>query len=97
MGFLAKIAEIKTAWLYRDLEGKIYMECPQDMTNMSKVVCIILNKCISGLIKATRQYYKKAIEILKKVGLIGGNVDPCLYMKKIFAGQAISEAKRFTL
>ena len=29
-----------------------------------------------------KQYYKKAIEILKNLGFVGGNFDPCLYVKK---------------
>ena len=31
--------------------------------------------------KAARQYNEKAVEILKKVGFTGENVDLCLYMK----------------
>ena len=33
-----------------------------------------------------RQYYKKAIEILKNLGLVEGNVNPCLYVKKSAKG-----------
>ena len=33
-----------------------------------------------------KQYYKKAIEILKNLGFIGGNVNPCLYIKKSAKG-----------
>ena len=51
------------------------------MKGIGKDECIILDKCIYGLVQATRQYNKKAVEILKKVGFTGGNVDPCLYLK----------------
>ena len=44
--------------------------------------CIILNKCIFGLIQVARQYYKKAVKVLKKSRFIEGNVNPCLYLKK---------------
>ena len=26
------------------------------------------------------QYYKNSVQILKKLGFIGGNIDPCLYV-----------------
>ena len=52
------------------------------MSNVQKDDCIILNKCIYGLVQSARQYYEKAVKILKNLGFIGGNVDPCLYMKK---------------
>ena len=45
-----------------------------------------MNKCICGLVQAERQYYKKVIEILKKSGFVGGNVNPCLYIKKSAKG-----------
>ncbi len=34
------------------------------------------------LVQGARQYQKKAVEILKKIGFTGGDVDPCLYMKQ---------------
>ena len=33
-GYSAKIVNVETAFLYRDLEEEIYMECPQGMTNI---------------------------------------------------------------
>ena len=63
------------------------MECLQGIPIVNKDDCIILNKCIYGLVQETRQYYKKAVEILKKLGFIGGNVDSCLYAKKSLKGR----------
>ena len=80
-GFSAKIVNVETAFLYGDLEEKIYMECPQSMSDVGKNDCI-LNKCLYSLVLAKRRYYKEDIEILKKLGLIGGNVDPCLYVTR---------------
>ena len=45
-----------------------------------------LNKCIYGLVQTAWQYYKKAIEILKSSGFVGGSIDPCLYVKKSTKG-----------
>ena len=33
-GYLAKIVDVSTSFLYRDLEEEIYMECPQGMSKM---------------------------------------------------------------
>ena len=52
------------------------------MSDVQKDDCIILNKCIYGFVQAMRQCYKKAVEILKNLGFMGGNVDSCLYVKK---------------
>ena len=43
---------------------------------------VILSKCIYDLVQAARQYYKKTAKILKKLCLIGGSFDQCLYVKK---------------
>ena len=40
-GYLAKIVDVKTAFLYGDLEEEIYMECPQGMAGTKKDDCII--------------------------------------------------------
>ena len=63
-GHLAKIVDVETTFLYGDLEEKINMECPQKCPT-TKNNCIILNKCIYGLVQAACQYYKKAVKVLK--------------------------------
>ena len=55
-GYLTKIVNIETAFLYGDLEEEIYMECPQGMANIKKDDCIILNKCIYGIVQVACQY-----------------------------------------
>ena len=85
-GYSAKIVDVGTNFLYRDLNKEIYIECPQGMSDIESDNCIILNKCIYGNVQAARQYYKKAIKILKNSGFIGGNVYPCLYAKKSAKG-----------
>ena len=62
------------------------MKCPQGMSNVNRNGCIIFNKCIYGLVQAARQYYKKAIEMLKKAGFVGGNANPCFHVKKSAKG-----------
>ena len=62
------------------------MESPQGLTDVKMDDCIILDKCIYGLVQAARQYYIKAVEILKSTGFIGGSIDPCLNVKKSAKG-----------
>ena len=85
-GYMAKIVNIKTAFLYGDLDEEIYMECPQGMAAVKKDDCIIFKKCIYGLVQAAQQHYKKAMEILKSSGFEGGSIDPCLYVKRSAKG-----------
>ena len=82
-GYSAQIVDVETAFLYMDLEEEIYMECPQGMSDVGKVDCIILNKCIYGLVQAAWQYYKKAVKILKKLGFVGSNVDPFHMLRRM--------------
>ena len=85
LGLSAKIMDVKTAFLYGKLEEEIYMECPQGLPSKPNEV-LILDKCIYGLVQSVRQYHKKAVKILKKIGFEGGEVDPCLYMRRCAKG-----------
>ncbi len=39
---------------------------------------LALNKCIYDLVQAARQYHKRDLEVLCKIGFNGGDVDTCL-------------------
>ena len=43
---------------------------------------LVLDKCIYRLVQSARQYHKKTVIILKKIGFEGGEVAPCLYVRK---------------
>ena len=47
---------------------------------------IASNKCVYGLAKAVMHYYKKSVEIQKK--LIGDNINPYIFAKKSEKGIA---------
>ncbi len=81
-GLKAKIVDVETAFLYGNIEEEIFMECPLGMTNAEEDDALELNKCIYGLVQAARQYHKKAVEVLQKIGFNGGQVDPCLFWKQ---------------
>ena len=70
-GHSAEIVNVKTAFLYGDLNEEIYTECSQGLSDVGKDDCIILNKCIYGLVQAARQYYKKAVGILNNLAFLG--------------------------
>jgi len=78
----AKIVDVETAFLYGELEEEIYMECPPGMRNVTNDDILLLLQCIYGLVQAARQYYKKVVKILKKIGFRGGDVDPCLFSRQ---------------
>ena len=52
---------------------KIYMKCPQGISDIGKDNCIILNKYIYCLVQAARQYCKRPSKEFK---FVGDNVDP---------------------
>lgn len=52
--YKAKIIDVKTLFLYGDLEEEVYMEVPPGLKN-GKDAIMRLNKCIYGLVQASRQ------------------------------------------
>ena len=78
-GYSAKIVNVETAFLYGDLEEEMYMECPQGMSNVGKDDCIIFKALF-------KEQGNMAVKILKNLGFVGSNVDPCLYNKKSMKG-----------
>ena len=56
------------------------------MKGGSKENVLALRQCIYGLVQAARQYNKKIVDILKQIGFAGGDVDPCLLVKKTDKG-----------
>merc|ERR1712115_164360 len=89
-GYYSMIIDIETVFLYRYFEDgeKIYMNCPDGMTN-EQDECLELLKTIYGLVQASRQSYKKFIKSLKLVGFQGGLVDPCLMVKRMIQDSSI--------
>ena len=81
-GLSGKIVDVETAFLYGDLEEEIFMECPPGMKDVTSEDVLALQKCIYGLVQAARQYHKKIVSILKSIGFTGGDMDPCLLVRK---------------
>ena len=81
----AKLADVRTACLYGNLDEEIYMECPPGLKTIWDEI-LILDKCICGLIQAAHQYCKKTLEILCKLGFTGGDGDQCHFVWKSSKG-----------
>ena len=80
--------DVKTAYLYGDLEEDIYMEFPpwyEDVNQNGKYV-FKLNRGLYGLKQAGRQWNKKLDESLRKAGFIKSAQEPCIYYK-MFDGE----------
>lgn len=70
--------DIKTAFLYGDLDNLIYMKQSEGFDDGSGRVCQLL-KSLYGLKQAPRQWHYKFNEALKKLGFTPSNYDPCIY------------------
>lgn len=74
--------DIKTAFLYGELEEDIYMTIPKGLSCDANKVCK-LNKSLYGLKQAPRCWNSKFDSVLKKFGLVNSKVDQCVYVGTI--------------
>lgn len=70
--------DVKTAFLYGDLEDEIYLK-PPDGTNISSDKVCKLNKSLYGLKQAPYCWNKKFSNFLKEFGFVQSNSDKCVY------------------
>lgn len=70
--------DVKTAFLYGDLDETIYMDYPDGYPNPKNKVCRLI-KSLYGLKQAPRQWNKKFDSFLRKFNLHQSQVDRCLY------------------
>ncbi|KAJ0585764.1 putative RNA-directed DNA polymerase [Helianthus annuus] len=74
--------DVKTAFLNEDLDEDVYMKQPEGFKpeGQEQLVCK-LKKSIYGLKQASRQWYLKFDEVMKKQGFMKNQVDQCTYLK----------------
>ncbi|GJW12214.1 putative zinc finger, CCHC-type containing protein [Tanacetum coccineum] len=74
--------DIKTTFLNGDLHEDVYMAQPQGFKSKGQehLVCT-LKKSIYGLKQASRQWYLKFDEVMKKQNFFKNQVDQCVYLK----------------
>ena len=81
-GLSAKIVDVETAFLHGKLEEEVHMENPEGLEDSNDDEALLFLTTIYKIMQVSRQYYKKACDILRKIGFTGGDVDPCLFVKK---------------
>ncbi|KAL7568636.1 hypothetical protein ACA910_022734 [Epithemia clementina (nom. ined.)] len=80
--------DVETAFLYGELEEEIYMTVPDGYAEVTEeeidgaVYCCALLKSIYGLVQAARQFGKKFVSELKKLGFKASEADPCLLFRR---------------
>jgi len=77
----AIIIDIETAFLHGELDKEIYMDLLAGLNGESDE-CLLLLKVLYSLVQGTCQWWKKFVEILKKIRFQGGYADPCLMIKR---------------
>lgn len=84
--------DIKTAFLYGELQEEIYMQQPEGFVTSGKEeqVCRLL-KSIYGLKQASRAWNKKFHAFILKFGLTQSLADPCVYFRHLRKGEIDEE------
>ena len=74
--------DVKTAFLHGDLEEDIYMIQPEGFIaqGQENLVCK-LRKSLCGLKQVPKQWYKKFVSFMHKIGFKRCEVDHCCYVK----------------
>jgi len=79
------IIDVETTFLHRELDKEIYMDLPAGLDGKSDE-CLLLLKALYGLIQGMQQWWKKFVEILKRIKFQGGYANPCLMIKRLDDG-----------
>jgi len=73
--------DVKTAFLYSDLDEEIYMDQPDGYIDNQELVCR-LRKSLYGLKQAPRVWYKVMDAFFRRQGFEKSTCDPAVYIKK---------------
>ena len=91
-----QLMDIVTAYLYGDLDMKIYMKVHERLTltgsNISKprnTLSIRLRRSLYGLKQSRRMWYNRLSEYLTSQGYVNNELCPCVFIKKSHSGFAI--------
>ena len=76
-GMKLKQFDVKTAFLYGELEEEVFLEQPEGFDDGSGCVCR-LKRSLYGVKQAPRCWNKRFVNFMKKAGLKDRTVDPCL-------------------
>jgi hypothetical protein len=73
--------DVKTAFLYKDLDEEIYMELPKGYYDDDTLVYKLV-KSIYGLKQAPRVWYKVIDAFFKRQGFAKSTCDPAVYIRR---------------
>ena len=80
--YKCKLIDVETAFLEGNLEEEIFMDVPDGykevLNEETAGECLRLERLLYGLVQAAHQFWKKAVEVLRSIGFVGGQADPCL-------------------
>lgn len=79
---LVRHVDIKTAYLYGELQEEIYMKQPPGFTNNNPNNVCRLKRSLYGLKQAARVWNRRIDEVFKKLGFQSSTADPCLYVRR---------------
>lgn len=78
----AKVIYVEIAFLFGDLDQKIYMKIPDGYNecngHVDKDKALLLKKGICGLVQAPRQFWSTFTKAAEKIGFTVSSADPCL-------------------
>ena len=75
---MLKLFDVKTAFLYGELEEEVYLEQPEGFDDGSGRVCR-LKRSLYGLKQAPRRWNKRFISFMEKPGSKNITTDPCQF------------------
>lgn len=78
---LTKHVDIKTAYLYGQLQEEIYMKQPPGFECGNQNSVCRLRRSLYGLKQAARVWNKRIDEVLKRMKFAPSTADPCLYVR----------------
>ena len=94
-GWIGEIIDIKTDFLYGELEEEIYLKTPTGMNivtgkKLESGDCLVLLKAMYGLVQAAQQFYKNLVRItVGKMRFKKSNANGFLLMRIKDLGMAI--------
>lgn len=79
-GLLLRHMDVKTAYLYGDIDEEVYMRQPPGyaVRGQEEKVCR-LRRSIYGLKQSARCWNQKLFGVLKSMGFVASSADPCLF------------------